>query len=61
MRKRPPKEERTVNTVYWCVVTAIYLGWSFHTMNWQRTWIIWPCAAVLFGAVLAVSNAVRKK
>ena len=59
-KKAAEKRNETVNTVYWCVVTAIYLGWSFHTMDWQRTWIIWPCAAVLFGAVLAVSNAVRK-
>ena len=60
-KKASEKRNETVNTVYWCVVTAIYLGWSFHTMDWQRTWIIWPCAAVLFGAVLAVSNAVRRK
>lgn len=59
--KASAKRNETINTVYWCVVTAIYLGWSFHTMAWQRTWIIWPCAAVLFGAVLAVSNAVRRK
>lgn len=60
-KKASEKRNETVTTVYWCVVTAIYLGWSFHTMDWQRTWIIWPCAAVLFGAVLAVSNAVRRK
>ena len=60
-KKAAEKKNETVNTVYWCVVTAIYLGWSFYTMNWQRTWIIWPCAAVLFGAVLAISNAMRKK
>ena len=60
-KKASEKRNETVTTVYWCLVTAIYLGWSFHIMDWQRTWIIWPCAAVLFGAVLAVSNAVRRK
>lgn len=59
--KASAKRNETVTTAYWCMVTAIYLGWSFYTMAWQRTWIIWPCAAVLFGAVLAVSNAVRRK
>ena len=59
--KASAKRNEAVTTVYWCAVTAVYLGWSFYTMKWERTWIIWPCAAVLFGAVLAVSNAVRKK
>lgn len=47
-------------TIYWCVTTAIYLGVSFVTMRWDRTWIIWPVAGVLFGAVEAVL-AVRQK
>lgn len=34
-------------TIYWCIVTAGYLGWSFITFDWGRTWIVWPVAAVL--------------
>ena len=34
--------------IYWMIVTAIYLAWSFLTMRWDRTWIIWPVAGVLF-------------
>ncbi len=45
---------------YWCIVTAIYLLWSFLTWEWYRTWIIWPVAGVLYGAIDAVSNMVRK-
>ena len=45
---------------YWCIVTAIYLFWSFLTWEWYRTWIIWPVAGVLYGAIDAVSNMVRK-
>ena len=60
-KKTAEKRNETVTTVYWCIVTAVYLGWSFYTMEWQRTWIIWPCAAVLFGAVLGVSGVIRKK
>lgn len=46
--------------VYWCVVTAIYLGWSFYTGDWHRTWMIWPVAGLLFAALAAALNA-RKK
>ena len=60
-KKMAEKRNEAITTVYWCVVTAVYLGWSFHTMEWQRTWIIWPCAAVLFAAVLGINEAVHKK
>lgn len=46
-----------IGSVYWPVVVAIFLGWSFLTMDWGRTWIIWPVAGVLFGAVSAICNA----
>ena len=36
--------------VYWAIVTAIYLAWSFITMNWQMTWIVWPIAGVTSAA-----------
>ena len=39
-----------IATIYWCTMVAIYRGWSFFTMEWDRTWIIWPVAGVLFGA-----------
>ena len=39
---------------YWCLVVAIYLGWSFSTNNWKFTWIIWPVAGVLYAAVLGI-------
>lgn len=46
-----------IGAVYWPIVVAIFLGWSFLTMDWGRTWIIWPIAGVLFGAVSAICNA----
>ena len=59
-KKEFNKKNGAAATIYWCVVTAIYLGISFVTMRWDRTWIIWPVVGVLFGAVEAVL-AVRKK
>lgn len=58
---REKKRNESLTTVYWCGTTAIYLFWSFWTMDWDRTWIIWPSAALLFAAVLGVSAMVRKK
>lgn len=62
-RKKKIENEKNdaLSTVYWCVITAVYLGWSFYTMEWHRTWIIWPCAAVLFGAVAGISALIRRK
>lgn len=59
-QKLENKRNNALTTIYWCIITAIYLGWSFITMDWGRTWIIWPVAAVFFGAVLGVAKIVRK-
>jgi len=47
-----------VAAIYWPLVTAGYLGWSFITMDWGRTWIIWPIAGVSFGGIAAVCNLI---
>ena len=59
------KEEKRVkgkldafSGVYWCLITAIYLGWSFWTMRWDFTWIIWPVAGVLFAALSGIMRFV---
>ena len=52
---------RTVWVIYWCTVTAIYLGWSFITRRWDETWIVWPVAGVLFGAVSAALHLVHRR
>lgn len=47
--------------IYWCIITAIYLGWSFWSNSWNRSWIIWPVAGVLFAAVMGMIHAVAAK
>ncbi len=37
--------------VYWCLVTAGYLAYSFITGDWGRSWIVWPVAGCVFGAI----------
>lgn len=51
----------TASTVYWCTAVAIYLLWSFTTMEWHRTWIIWPVAGVFYAVVEAVAKSVIMK
>lgn len=55
------KKNDTFSGVYWMIITAIYLAYSFVTMEWHRSWIIWPVAGVLFGAVTTILNAMRNK
>lgn len=50
-----------IASVYWVLVTAIYLAWSFITMKWGWTWIIWPVAGVIFGVIAAVCNVLQKE
>ncbi|MCI9126857.1 MAG: helix-turn-helix domain-containing protein [Eubacterium sp.] len=59
-KKMDNKSNDTFSGVYWLVITAIYLAYSFLTMDWGRSWIIWPVAGVLFAAITTIINAVRK-
>lgn len=49
-----------IAAVYWCVVTAVYVGWSLLTREWHFTWILWPVAGILFGAIAGVVKMNRK-
>lgn len=48
------KRTEKVASVYWPLITAIYLGWSLWTMDWGTTWIVWPVAGVLFAAIIGM-------
>ena len=52
--KHLKKKTDSFSGAYWCLMVAIYLGWSFWTNNWKFTWIIWPVAGVLYAAVLGM-------
>ena len=49
-----------IASIYWPSTVAIYLTWSFITDGWDRTWMIWPIAGVLFGVLCAVIAAWRR-
>ena len=59
--KLEAKRNSPVAAIYWCLVVAIYLAYSFITNRWDRSWIIWPVAGILFGAVAGVMQIVSRK
>ena len=48
------RSNRRYSGIYWGIITAAYLAVSFLTNRWDMTWIIWPVAAVLYGAVVEI-------
>lgn len=55
--KKINKKVNIIGSVYWPIITAIYLGISFYFMNWEISWIIWPVAGVIYGAISAITKA----
>lgn len=51
-KKETARRNSKWEAIYWPLIVAIYLAYSFWTGNWHRSWIIWPVAAV-FSAVLS--------
>ena len=61
-RKLLKKEIGWLPGVFFSTVTAIYLGYSFITEDWSRSWIIWPVASVGFAALYGyVERKVKHK
>ncbi len=59
--KKESGKNEPIAAIYWGLAVALYLAASFLTNAWSRTWIVWPVAGVLYGVVIAVAHAVRKK
>ena len=58
---RKEKKAGRYDGIFWAIATAIYLGWSFMTMKWHMTWIVWPISGVLFAAYHEIMKAVTNK
>ena len=59
--KKHSRIKETVDSVYWSIVLAAYLGWSFLTGMWNISWVVWPVAGVLSTVVSAITDAVLNK
>jgi hypothetical protein len=60
--KRLTKTGQIVMSVFWPTVTCIYFIWSFVTMDWYITWIVWPLAPVfkmLIEAIFSDTNSLE--
>ncbi len=61
---RPVRQRKSTLTgmiagPYWMFVLVVFLAWSFIGSAWDRSWIVWPIAAVLFGFVAASLGAIE--
>ncbi len=52
---------RRIAAIYWPVITAAYLAYSFVTNDWQHSWVVWPVAGVLFGGISAAFSVPGKQ
>ncbi len=55
------KNMEPISGVYWMIVTAIYLIYSFVTFNWHISWVIWPVAGVLFWMISTIVGIFSRK
>jgi transcriptional regulator with XRE-family HTH domain len=60
-KSQDTKRAEKLAGVYWPLLVAVYLGWSFWTMNWGITWIVFPVGAVAFGGVVGLAKLLAKK
>lgn len=58
--KKREKENAVLDTVYWGVATAVYLGVSFLTHAWHVTWILWPIAGCLYPVAEMICRNAKK-
>lgn len=50
-----------ISTAYWLVMVAIYLAISLPSDRWDRSWILWPVAGLLYAVVRIVAASVIRR
>ncbi|WP_193106477.1 permease prefix domain 1-containing protein [Brachybacterium sp. FME24] len=51
---------RAIAALYWPVIVAIYLAWSFIWGAWEISWVLWPVAGVLYAGLWSLNVAVGR-
>ncbi len=52
---------KPIGSIFWAVVLAGYLLFSFITGEWGKSWIVWPVSVVLFGIIEGIVGLVVYK
>ena len=60
-KKKAKKKMGLIAGIYWCVIVAVFLAWSLSVNAWGISWVIWPVAGVLFGAISALVEFMANK
>lgn len=60
-KKENPSVAGKISTIYWLISVAIYLGYSFTTNNWDKSWIIITILAIIYPALMALVNILEDK
>lgn len=59
--KKKNRIEETVTFIYWVLLTAIYLTWSFLSNDWNITWLVFAIGGVLFPVIITICNLLVDK
>lgn len=60
-KKRENRRTAPFSGAYWMIATSAFLAYSFITDGWERSWILWPVAGVLYPAFIAIVGALTAK
>lgn len=60
-KKKNQSITSVISAAYWLIATAIYLGYSLPTNDWEYSWIIWVVAGLLFPVVCMITNFLVKQ
>ncbi|MBR6233943.1 MAG: helix-turn-helix transcriptional regulator [Erysipelotrichaceae bacterium] len=59
--KLESKRNSPIAIIYWSIALAIFLAYSFLSGDWGRSWIVWPIAGVLYGAVAGIMQILNER
>lgn len=59
--KLESKRNSPIAIIYWSIALTIFLAYSFLSGDWGRSWIVWPIAGVLYGAVAGIMQILNAR
>lgn len=54
--KKKSGVKEAIGSVYWLVLTAVYLIWSFTTHAWHISWLVFAVGGVLFAGIMEICD-----